>query len=219
MSGIALPADGGASPTKQKLALALKIAMGAFLVLFMLRFYFRDAVPYFDFSESSYGNFWPRRGWLLLHIIGGSLALLTGPFQFVSGLRRRYMTVHRWTGRSYLLGIGVGSIGATSLAFTTNGSPGWSLGLLALAGAWVITGAMAYASIRMRRISLHQEWMIRSYVVTFAFVLFRWLVDFESLQTVFGSELSAAMLWASWVIPLMLVEAGMQGRKLMTGKA
>ena len=38
-------------------------------------------------------------GWLFLHINGGMLALLTGPWQFWTGLRQRNLTIHRWTGR------------------------------------------------------------------------------------------------------------------------
>jgi len=32
------------------------------------------------------------------------------------------------------------------------------------------------------RIIEHKEWMIRSYVVTFAFVIFRWLNEVEAIK-------------------------------------
>ncbi|MDP3313946.1 SDR family NAD(P)-dependent oxidoreductase [Lutibacter sp.] len=35
--------------------------------------------------------------------------------------------------------------------------------------------AMAYISVRRKYIQQHREWMIRSYVLTFSFVTFRWL--------------------------------------------
>ncbi len=38
---------------------------------------------------------------------------------------------------------------------------------------WLLTTGMAYVAIRRGQIAQHQEWMIRSYVTTFAFVLFR----------------------------------------------
>ncbi len=37
---------------------------------------------------------------------------------------------------------------------------------------------MAYYSIRHGLVELHKEWMIRAYVVTFAFVFFRILSDY-----------------------------------------
>ena len=52
-------------------------------------FYFRHYDP------ASFDPYWPRRGWLFLHISAGSLALLTGPWQFWSGLRQRSMSIHR----------------------------------------------------------------------------------------------------------------------------
>ena len=65
------------------------------LALLTLLFLIDDALPYFDVSEISYGRFWDRSGWLLTHVIGGSLALLVGPFQFWSGLRQRHLRLHQ----------------------------------------------------------------------------------------------------------------------------
>lgn len=45
------------------------------------------AVRYFLLDQRIFGLYWPRRGWLLLHIAGGMVALLTGPGQLNS--RRR----------------------------------------------------------------------------------------------------------------------------------
>ncbi len=46
---------------------------------------------YFVVTEESYGPyFWPRAGYLLLHIIGGLVAILIGPFQFWSKIRTNY---------------------------------------------------------------------------------------------------------------------------------
>jgi hypothetical protein len=38
---------------------------------------------------------------------------------------------------------------------------------------WVTTTTRAYLAIRRSLIDQHKEWMIRNYVVTFAFVTFR----------------------------------------------
>jgi len=84
------------------------------IVLLSLLFWVDDALPYFDVSEISYGRFWDRSGWLLTHVIGGSLALLVGPFQFWSGLRQRHMQFHQWTGRLYTVGVALSA--ATALA-------------------------------------------------------------------------------------------------------
>ena len=54
---------------------------------------------------------------------------------------------------------------------------------MGLASAWLVTTAMAYYSIRKGLVALHKEWMIRAYVVTFAFVT---LPHFERLRTDFA---------------------------------
>src|SRR5438093_1004084 len=63
------------------------------------------AVPYF--LSSSYGppEYAPRRGWLLLHIVGGMVALLSGPIQLWLGLSDRALGWHRRIGLVYLAGV------------------------------------------------------------------------------------------------------------------
>jgi len=69
---------------------------------------------------------------------------------------------------------------------------------------------MAYAAIRKRAIERHREWMIRSYTVTFAFVLFR-LVDQLLIhwQAAPDDQIDAMTAWACWSVPLLLVEPGL----------
>ena len=66
---------------------------------------------------------------------------------------------------------------------------------------------MAFIQIRKGRITQHKEWMIRSYVVTFAFVLFRFIDELESVRAL-GSfvERGATEIWVSWAVPLLIVE-------------
>lgn len=57
--------------------------------------------------------------------------------------------------------------------------------------------------------------MIRSYVVTFAFVTFRWLVDLPlviGLMENFG-ERGPAVGWFSWTIPLLITEVVLNWNK------
>ncbi|HET6177486.1 MAG TPA: DUF2306 domain-containing protein [Candidatus Sulfotelmatobacter sp.] len=74
---------------------------------------------YRHYDAASFDAYWPRRGWLFLHINGGSLALLMGPWQFWAGLRQRNLNIHRWTGRLFPLGVALGITGAVGLSVTT----------------------------------------------------------------------------------------------------
>jgi uncharacterized membrane protein len=185
----------------------ISLALG-FVVKYVL-FYYRH------YDAASFDVYWPRRGWLFLHINGGTLALLTGPWQFWTGLRQKNLAIHRWTGRLFLLGVAMGVTGAVGLSITSTFGWGFAVGLMALASAWLVTTSMAYYTIRRGLVALHKEWMIRAYVVTFAFVFFRILNDYgptSRLQP--ESDRSITFAWASWVIPLAVTEMTFQLRRV-----
>ena len=172
------------------------------------------AIPYY--LSASYGppEYAPRRGWLMLHISGGIVAILTGPVQLWLGLGDRGMTWHRRMGKAYMAAVGAGALGAYYMALKTDF--GWLFGasLVGLATAWVTTTGMAYLAITKSLIEQHKEWMIRSYVVTFAFVIFRLLQPMlQNVGTV--TEQLAAAGWLSWTIPLLTTELVLQGRKIL----
>lgn len=178
-----------------------------------------------DYSLGSYTSwFWPRRGGLLLHLSGGFVAITAGLVQLWLGLTGRTGNLHHALGKAYGVGILLGAAGAVYLALTITGAPGYAAGLFCLAMAWVVTTSMAYYAIRTRRIEQHREWMIRSYVVTFAFVTFRLgekivrpiidlpvASDFDWLDTIAA--------WACWAVPLVLAEPLIQLRRMRRGGA
>jgi hypothetical protein len=168
----------------------------------------RQALQDFQFA------YWPRRGWLLVHIAGGLVALLSGPVQLWLGLHDMKMHVHRRLGIIYMLGMVIGSIGAIGLAFQTDGGLVFGSGLFFLAIAWMTTTSLAYVAIRKGLIDQHREWTIRSYVVTFAFVTFR---AGQVVMTGSGIPLATAigiMAWACWSVPLLVTELVIQARKI-----
>lgn len=74
---------------------------------------------------------------------------------------------------------------------------------------------MAYISIRKRLVELHKEWMIRAYVVIFAFVTFRILNDYgltSRLQP--AQDKFLTITWACWVVPLAVTELCFQLRRM-----
>jgi hypothetical protein len=54
--------------------------------------------------------------------------------------------------------------------------------------------------------------MIRSYVVTFGFVSFR-LIDEFNLFAGLGTERLATTAWLCWTIPLLLAEVALQWKR------
>ena len=56
---------------------------------------------------------------LVVHIVGAAVALFVGPFQFWAASRRRFPGLHRWLGRTYLVGVWVGGSRRSSWRRTT----------------------------------------------------------------------------------------------------
>ena len=100
--------------------------------------------------------YWTRRGWLFLHINGGTLALLTGPWQFWTGLRQKNLAIHRWTGRLFLLGVAMGITGAVGLSVNDDLRMGLCRGLMGLASAWLVTTSDGVHAIRKRLVAAAQ---------------------------------------------------------------
>lgn len=194
-------------------------AVVALAVGFVIRYVFRY---YLNYNESAFTdpvrgapNFWAMRGWLLMHMSGSMVALLSGPWQFWTGFRKRYARLHRWTGRSFLGGIVIGSIGGFRMALGT--SLGWTgaTSFIALNVAWVATAAVAYYAIRSGYVEFHKEWMARAYIVTFAFVTFRLFNDYgPTSQLQPDSERIITIVWLSWVVPLLVADVVFQLRKM-----
>jgi uncharacterized membrane protein len=177
---------------------------GVLIIIAATRFWLHDALPYIlDYTEDWYGRFWPDRHDLLLHITGGTIALFAGPFQLWSGPRGRFPRLHRRTGYAYIWGAGLAASSSFYLAFHTR--PDFGLSLFILAVLWVLSIAMAFMAVRNKRIDAHRKWMVRSYIVTFSFVSYRFLVGLSMVRGL-GPSRSAIVLWISWVVPMMLFE-------------
>jgi hypothetical protein len=121
---------------------------------------------------------------------------------------------HRALGNVYLVGVAVGAAGAYYLALTTPSGWLYASGLFGLAVAWTVTTGMAYLAIRARAIEQHREWMIRSFVVTLAFVVFRAVAVGLGTAGVGFAEAASFAAWACWAVPLLLLEPCLQWRKL-----
>ena len=70
---------------------------------------------------------------------------------------------------------------------------------------------------------MHKEWMLRSYLVAFAFVTFRVATDLlPGVTKHLGSSLedaSTSVSWLSWILPLAIYEVILQTRKLLRTSA
>jgi len=210
-------ATAGKSTAGKTLGIVAWVALVAIAVAFVLKYVFHY---YLNYNPTAFEPYWPRRAGLLLHITGGMVALLTGPWQFFTGLTGKRMNVHRYTGRVFLGGVTVGVIGATYLALTTTFGWAFGFGILGLAAAWASTTGMAYLAIRKGLVEIHKAWMVRAYIVTFAFVTFRVFSDYGPTSRLKpAGDLAVTLSWACWVVPLCINELLLQLRHMRKAPA
>ena len=206
-----------ATNARASLSDGLKKSLLIVVGLLALYFIYESVLRYFVWNESVYGYYWQHRLPLSAHIAGGLIALMTGVWQVWSGLNAQSMSVHPWTGRLYVSGVLLGSFGAFALAFTSAVFGfAWGVALVCLALAWLATTGMALYGIRKRNLLLHKQWMIRSYIVTFAFVTFRIITDHVPYETWWGispPEMANAAIWPVWVLPLLAYELMLARRR------
>jgi uncharacterized membrane protein len=146
------------------------------------------------------------------HMLGGAIASLIGPFQFLKSMRRRHPRWHVWTGRVYLTCVASSALAGLYLSPGSYASNTFGIAFIALALAWLYTGAKAYTTIRARDVEAHRRWMIRNYALTYSAVTLRFQMP---LLIVAGMSPVLALNvvgWTCWVPSLIAVEWWMRRR-------
>jgi uncharacterized membrane protein len=149
---------------------------------------------------------------LIPHTLAGTLALLIGPINFSSRIRKGHLKLHRVLGRIYVVSVFVGSFTGIALAAGRPGLPGTSM----QAAAWMVCTTAALITARNRQIAQHRQWMARSYAVTFTFVSSRVLNLWPRYWSHLGDVLSAVGVIAFTLASLLIVDLGLSWRELTT---
>ena len=149
---------------------------------------------------------------LIPHTLAGLFALLIGPVNFSSRIRQRHLTLHRVLGRIYVISVFVGSLTGIALAWGRPGLPGTSM----QAAAWMVCTVAAFITARNRQIAVHQQWMARSYAVTFTFVSSRVFNLVPAYWSHLGDVLSAVGVIAFTLASLLVVDLGFNWHELTT---
>lgn len=193
----------------------LRILQG--IVILSLSIYFiYHTLHFFRFTKEDLGKYFDIRWILILHISGGAIALLIGPFQLWEKFRTKRWRLHRVLGFIYLLAILVSSTCAIYLSVTTafqvNNPYAFSLHIWI--GVWVVSTFIAYYAAIKRKFLLHQEWMTRSYIATVAFVLSALILRLPQVQR-YGNfaEISPSIFWFGWAVPFFVYDIILSARR------
>jgi len=141
-----------------------------------------------------------------LHLAGAAVALLAGALQHNARLRGRFLDLHRWTGRVYVLAVLLGGAAALRLALVSEGGLPAHVGFGFLAVLWLLTTGQAYRFIRAGDQDSHRRWMIRSYALTFAAVTLRIYLPLSQVAGIPFEPAYQTIAWLCWVPNLVLAE-------------
>ncbi|MFT3726658.1 MAG: DUF2306 domain-containing protein [Terricaulis sp.] len=132
-------------------------------------YFFRGPSP----QLTRLGPFMP---WLAPHIVTGAVALVLGPLQFSTTIRKRSLALHRWVGRAYTAAVLISSPLALYIILTFEApSARWVMGTMA--ALWFITTAFAWLAAASHNLTQHKLWVGRSYLFTFTFTMTRFALD------------------------------------------
>jgi uncharacterized membrane protein len=110
--------------------------------------------------------------WVSSHLVGGTIALLFGPFQFFKWLRNKYLNIHRLSGKIYVVGAFIAGLSALRLSLISS-CVSCRISLLILAILVLFTTSAAWWTVKNENIKAHQQFMIRSYICVLSFVAVR----------------------------------------------
>lgn len=163
-----------------------RITFWTFILFLSVYFFLDNVIAYFYgyrsrmFGETLFHN----QLWVVMHMTGGSMALLLGPMQFWPFIRKRFVSFHRLSGKIYMTGIALIGISAGRLSLISSCVP-CRISLFLLTVFAVLSTWFAWRAIQTRNIKTHRHMMVRSYVCVIAFVSVR-IDDVFPLDFLFG---------------------------------
>jgi uncharacterized membrane protein len=136
---------------------------------------------------------------LYIHMISGSLAILTGWIQFSKRMQNNYKVWHRNIGKVYVIASLICAISGFYIGFFATG--GWlsALGFISVACIYFYTTLMGYLNIKRKDFILHQNFMTYSYATCLAAVTLRLWVP---VSYIFKDNyiLSYTIIaWVAWI--------------------
>jgi uncharacterized membrane protein len=134
-----------------------------------------------NFGDTLFNN----QLWIMMHLAGGTLALILGPLQFWVFIRSRFMKLHRLLGKIYMAGVALIGISSLRLSLVSYCVP-CRISLFILTILVLLSTFFAWKAIKSRNIKVHRQMMTRSYICVLAFVAVR-LDDILPLDFLFGN--------------------------------
>ena len=205
MSTRSLPLQGATWLRPKYLVFAFIFAMMAYVLNHNERFLINS-------SDPVWSHYRPFQWWLLPHGMAAACALLLGPMQFSDRLRQRYVKFHHVVGYLYVIGVVIGAPIGSYIQFRFDEHSGdprsFSIATVVDAVLWITATLIALQFARRGKITLHRQWMTRSYAVAIAFLEIRVISGLGGLENVPGA--TEAIVWFCVGIAYPLADVAIQ---------
>jgi len=136
-----------------------------------------------DFITSQRPLYYKNESALLTHIIGASIALILGIFQFIPSFRRNSQSIHKIIGFLYSISALVGLSFGAYISFALPMVGGLSSIIMNIIGGLlgIIFILIALICLWQKKYTVHGKWMLRSYAVLLTIVTLYFLIGFFAL--------------------------------------
>jgi hypothetical protein len=167
------------------------------------------------------------------HVLLAAVVTFGGALQLVPQIRARFISIHRWNGRLFLLTAIAGALSGLSMVWVRGSRANFTAGFATSIDAVLIIafGVLAWRAVRARAIVVHRRWALRTYIVAngvwFQRVgIFAWMVSHNTsvgMTKHFDGWFDLSWAFGCYLFPLAVLElylrvqdtAGPRGRYAM----
>jgi len=193
------------------------------ILLFVTFLMFQLSVPYLSFkideaflaTKQSIIHISIWRWSFYIHVFTSVFTLLLGGLQFFKSFAYKYKKLHRSIGIAYVLLVAFFS-GPSGLimGWYASGGIAAQISFMTLSVLWIGFTVIAFIKARNKKIRQHQNYMLRSYLLTLSAVTLRtYTLLVPVLLHLRGKEAYIMIAWLSWVPNLLLAEILIKARK------
>lgn len=139
------------------------------------------------------------------HISFGLIAILTGPFQFMSKLLEKWPKLHKRIGYVYCLAVVAASTTGLVIAQFAMGGTVTKIGFSILSILWFGSQVVALGKIFSKDVAAHKKWMTINFALTFSSITQRTILLFAFIPYFSFMPIYQLSSWLSWIFNLTLV--------------
>jgi len=193
-----------------------------FVVVALSGYYLYRAVNYRFVTPDRLGpDIFNKQLWYFGHALAALTVLVGAPLQFITSLRDTRPALHRLVGRVYVGGATLASLTAIYLGGIVGEYEGSQLPIVLLALLWLFFTLAAWRCAVNHDFAAHRLFMIRSYGLALVLVWLRLMYDFQGWLFFYVKDEAmrdATREWASWVVPLLILELWLSWIPLLRSK-